>query len=95
MATLIRWPLIGGAAIMLAGGVGAASAAYYRILADSRPAQPDILHGWTVRIAAHGQVFYVTAAESWLSRAWIVLLPLAIPCVLVGFIIAARSARVQ
>jgi hypothetical protein len=87
----IRWPLVGKAAIVLAGGLGAASAAYYRILADSRPSRPDTLHGWTVRIAAHGQVFYVTAAESWLSRAWIVLLPLAIPCVLIGFIIAARS----
>jgi len=95
MAGLVRWPLLGKAAIVLAGGLGAASAAYYRILADSRPDQPDPVHGWTVRIAAHGQVFYVTGLESWLSRAWIVLLPLAIPCVLIGFIIAARSTAAR
>ena len=80
---------------MLVGCLAAASAAYYRILADARPSEPDHDHGWTVRIAAHGHAFYVSALESWLCRAWIVVLPLAIPCVLVGFIIAARSSRTQ
>ncbi len=95
MAAQLKWPFIGKVAMVVVGASGAASAAYYRYLSDARPSQPDAAHGWAVRMAAHGQVFYVTVAESWLSRAWIAILPLAIPCVLLGFVIAARSSRAR